>query len=172
MDLDELEAEIGNGDKAILKVQRQLMDRGLSDEEKGQLKARMAELEQQGDEMREVFKEAQASSLTLEPDVVAAPEPEEEAATDSEGQQKHYLLFTSSYADGLEVKAKTDRIKMVLEARKLPFDEVDLYVDPEIRNDMEELSGDGQTLPQLFIDGDYLMDGLAELQYLHDNDLL
>jgi len=73
--------------------------------------------------------------------------------------------------DGL-IKGKTDRIKMILDARQLPYDLVDLYEDPEIRSDMEELSGDGETLPQLFIDGDYLVGGLEELQYLHDNDLL
>lgn len=95
-----------------------------------------------------------------------------EQQEDEGPSQKHFLLFTSTYADGLDVKAKTERIKMILDARKLQYDEIDLYTDPEIRQDMEELSGDGNTLPQLFIDGDYLVDGLEELQYLHDNDLL
>ena len=86
--------------------------------------------------------------------------------------EKHYLLFTSTGSAFLDIKAKTDRILMILETRKLQYDLVDLNTDPEIRKDMEELSGDGQTLPQLFIDGDYLIDGLEELQYMHDNDLL
>ena len=85
---------------------------------------------------------------------------------------KRDSLFMSSQSALLEVKAKTDRIVTILQARNLQFDMVDLHEDPEIRKDMEELSGDGQTLPQLFIDGDYLLDGLEELQYLHDNNLL
>ena len=85
---------------------------------------------------------------------------------------KHYLLFTSTFADGVEVKSKTDRIVMILEARNIQYDMVDLYQDPAIREDMSALSGDAETLPQLFIDGDYLMEGLEELQYLHDNDLM
>ena len=82
------------------------------------------------------------------------------------------MLFTSTYADSVDIKAKTERIKMILDARGIQYDLIDLHMDPEIRGDMEELSGDGQTLPQLFIDGDYLLEGLEELQYLHDNDLL
>jgi len=91
---------------------------------------------------------------------------------DSSNEQKHYLIFTSTFADEVSVKSQTDRIIMILNARKLKFDLVDLYQDPDIRQDMEELSGDSNTLPQLFIDGDYLVEGLDELQYLHDNDMI
>jgi len=91
---------------------------------------------------------------------------------DLNSNERHYLLFTSSFADSLDVKAKTDRMVMIFEARGLTYDSVDLYTDPAIRDDMEELSGDRETLPQLFVDGEYLEGGLEELQYLHDSDLL
>ena len=88
-DVDELEAEIGKVDKAMLKVQRQLMKKGLSEEEKGELLAREEELRRQGDGMRVVFKEEQARSRASSPvsrerpGGAAAPDAAPDAATDS-----------------------------------------------------------------------------------------
>ena len=54
-------------DKSMLQLQRQLMKKGLSEEEKGELLARERELQRKGDGMRVVFKKEQARSRASSP---------------------------------------------------------------------------------------------------------
>jgi len=94
-------------------------------------------------------------------------------ANDKEGfeisSKGEFVVFTSSLDAGGDVRRKTDRVLSILKAHRCTDVEVvDLFTHPQLRDMMEETSGDRRTLPQIFINGKYLDGGVDELQYMHD----
>jgi len=82
-----------------------------------------------------------------------------------------YMLFTTTFANDVAT-SKTEKIKAIFKARQIIFTEIDLNEEPDRRQEMADLSGDRDTLPQIFINGKYLSDGCEELQQMHDNNEL
>ncbi|OWF41066.1 SH3 domain-binding glutamic acid-rich-like protein 3 [Mizuhopecten yessoensis] len=54
----------------------------------------------------------------------------------------------------IQISQNTNRIKQVLESKKIPFEEIDLYIKPESRIDMMEKSGNPEILPPQLFNGD------------------
>ncbi len=57
------------------------------------------------------------------------------------------------------------RAKALLERKGVPFEEIDVGMDPDRRAEMVERAGGRRTVPQIFIDGRYVGDS-DELAYL------
>ena len=57
------------------------------------------------------------------------------------------------------------RAKQLLEDKGAPFTEIDVMMDPEMRQKMRQRAGGGSTVPQIFIDGAHI-GGCEELQSL------
>ncbi len=55
--------------------------------------------------------------------------------------------------------------KRLLEEKGIPFEEIDVTLEPERRGELEQLTGGPATLPQIFI-GERHVGGYAELQEL------
>ena len=69
-------------------------------------------------------------------------------------------------ASTLKLKADISRVTQVLQAHGVQFEEVDLSLVPERREEMTGVSG-SRVLPQLHVDGKYLGDADA-IQELND----
>ncbi len=63
-----------------------------------------------------------------------------------------------------------DKAKMLLKNKKLPFDEIHVDQDENLKNEMMKRSG-RKTVPQIFI-GDYHVGGCDDLYALHQDDKL
>ena len=59
------------------------------------------------------------------------------------------------------------RAKSLLKSKGIPFEEIDVTDDPELRAKMTELSGGRRTVPEIFIDGK-IVGGYDELRALED----
>lgn len=57
--------------------------------------------------------------------------------------------------------------KRLLNERAIPFDEIDVGDDPELRDEMVQRAGGKRTVPQIFIDGAHV-GGYVELRALAD----
>ncbi|VUX45373.1 Glutaredoxin 3 [Candidatus Defluviicoccus seviourii] len=57
------------------------------------------------------------------------------------------------------------RAKRLLQDRNIPFEEIDVVMDPKRRQEMVQRAGGAQTVPQIFINGRHIggSDQLAEL---------
>ncbi|GMH42921.1 hypothetical protein BSKO_10843 [Bryopsis sp. KO-2023] len=76
------------------------------------------------------------------------------------------VLYSTSVPLTLKLKNDIDSIKFLLEVRKLDFEEVDLAVDTERKEEMMGISGI-KTLPQLMVNGKFVGDAQA-IQELQD----
>ncbi|XP_060069299.1 SH3 domain-binding glutamic acid-rich-like protein 3 [Ylistrum balloti] len=63
-------------------------------------------------------------------------------------------LYMTSVSPNRKISQNTNRIKQVLGSKKIPFEEIDLYKNPESRNDMVEKSGNPEILPPQLFNGD------------------
>ena len=61
-------------------------------------------------------------------------------------------LFTTTIGT-LKIKTEVSRLRQLLTAKKIEFEEVDLSIDRSRREAMIEASGGNATLPQLHVDG-------------------
>jgi len=82
--------------------------------------------------------------------------------------QDEYVLFTSTFHDGHGLRRQTERIQHIIERLGCELEIVDLYVHPELRSMMAEVSGDSHTLPQVFKNGACVVDPVESLQYVAD----
>lgn len=57
----------------------------------------------------------------------------------------------------------SERARLFLEEKGIPYDEIDITDDPEARAEMVEASAGQDTTPQLFVDGEHL-GGLDDLE--------
>ncbi len=57
------------------------------------------------------------------------------------------------------------RAKSLLSRKGVAFDEIDVFMDPEARKEMEANTGGARTVPQIFV-GDTLVGGCDELHAL------
>jgi glutaredoxin 3 len=57
------------------------------------------------------------------------------------------------------------RAKALLQSKGVPFDEIDVTDDPELRQKMVELAGGRRTVPEIFING-RIIGGYDELRAL------
>jgi glutaredoxin 3 len=63
------------------------------------------------------------------------------------------------------------RAKALLTRKGVAFDEIDVSMDPDLRNEMMERAGGRQTVPQIFINGKHV-GGCDELVALDQADKL
>lgn len=63
------------------------------------------------------------------------------------------VLYASSCAGTLKVRSDIIRIKNLLDAKRVAYDEVDLAMEPHRREDMLAGSDGLTTLPQLHVNG-------------------
>ena len=63
------------------------------------------------------------------------------------------VLYSTSVPVTMKLKHEILRIQRMLTTRKIEFEEVDVAVEVERRNEMEPDSTGARKLPQLFIDG-------------------
>lgn len=59
------------------------------------------------------------------------------------------------------------RAKALLKSKEVPFEEIDVTDDPEMREKLVELSGGRRTVPEIFINGK-IIGGFQELKALED----
>jgi glutaredoxin 3 len=59
------------------------------------------------------------------------------------------------------------RAKALLKSKEVPFEEIDVTDDPEMREKLVELSGGRRTVPEIFINGK-IIGGFEELKALED----
>jgi len=57
------------------------------------------------------------------------------------------------------------RAKSLLRQKKVPFEEIDVFMDPDTRDEMEARAGGRRTVPQIFV-GDVHVGGCDELYAL------
>ncbi|MGH7934542.1 MAG: glutaredoxin 3 [Candidatus Binataceae bacterium] len=57
------------------------------------------------------------------------------------------------------------RAKALLKSKGVPFEEIDVTDDPELREEMVKLAGGRRTVPEIFIDGK-IIGGYDELRAL------
>ncbi|GAX85563.1 hypothetical protein CEUSTIGMA_g13797.t1 [Chlamydomonas eustigma] len=76
------------------------------------------------------------------------------------------VLYTTSVATSPNIRSATARIKLILDANGVKYDEVDLILQQERRDDMLKASNGVKILPQLHINGRYIgsVDTVQELQ--------
>lgn len=74
-------------------------------------------------------------------------------------------------ASTLKLKADISRVTQVLQAHGVQFEEVDLSLVPERRDEMTGVSG-SRVLPQLHVDGKYLGDTEAVLELNDEGELV
>jgi len=73
------------------------------------------------------------------------------------GDSAKIQIFVTSVSSSSEIKGQQQRIKMVLEGKKVDFEEVDIAADSSLKDKMRELAGDPKCLPpQLAKGSDYL----------------
>ena len=69
-----------------------------------------------------------------------------------ESSAERVCLFTTTIGT-LKIKTEVSRLRQLLTAKKIEFQEVDLSIDRSRREAMLEASGGNATLPQLHVDG-------------------
>lgn len=74
-------------------------------------------------------------------------------------------------ASTLKLKADISRVTQVLQAHGVEFEEVDLSLTPERRDEMTSVS-QSRVLPQLHVDGRYLGDTEAVLELNDEGELV
>ena len=62
-----------------------------------------------------------------------------------------------------------DQVKSIFTVEGIPFTFVDLNKEPWCREEISSMSADSNTLPQIFIDKNYLSGGIIEFQDLYDS---
>ena len=62
-------------------------------------------------------------------------------------------LYSTSVPVTIKLKHEILRVKRLLESRKIVYEEVDVAMDSERRNELEPDETGAKKLPQLFIDG-------------------
>jgi len=95
------------------------------------------------------------------------PDPEAEEFPDG----KTYFVYTTSLGCSTSVKSQVDQIKMILDIKSIPYEEVDLYLDGLAggtrRKEMVAKSG-STVLPQIFINDQYLDGGFDEFMFRNE----
>jgi glutaredoxin-related protein len=81
------------------------------------------------------------------------------------------VFYMTTTASTLKLKADISRVTQVLQAHGVAFEEVDLSLVPERREEMTAVSG-SRVLPQLHVDGKYLGDTEAVLELNDEGELL
>jgi len=109
----------------------------------------------------------------------AEPEPEdEEPEPDSDEDdpdqvpdEKKYFIYTTSLGQNAQTASQVYQVKMILDLHKIPYEEVDLYLDGLAggtrRKEMFAKSN-SRVLPQIFINEKYLEGGFDEFMWLNE----
>lgn len=63
-------------------------------------------------------------------------------------------LFYSSVSSNLEIKKQQQKIEMVLEGKKIPFNKVDIAADTAERSRMRHIAQNDRALPPQLANGD------------------
>eukprot|EP00891_Asterochloris_glomerata_P008694 jgi/Astpho2/8694/Aster-x0818 len=77
------------------------------------------------------------------------------------------VLFSTSSAHTLKIKADISRLKHILDVKKIQYEEVDLAMDPLRREEMVAGSDGSRMLPQLHVNGKFVGD-CDKIQELED----
>ncbi|KAL4422326.1 hypothetical protein ABPG75_008523 [Micractinium tetrahymenae] len=79
----------------------------------------------------------------------------------------HVVLFSTSCAPTAKGKSDINRIKCLLDAKRVQYDEIDLAMEPQRREAMLAGSDGLRSIPQLHVNGRYI-GGAEELQEFED----
>ena len=62
--------------------------------------------------------------------------------------------YYSSVAGNLEIKKQQERIQMVLDGKKIPYNKLDVAASEDLKNKMRQIMGDEKALPPQLANGE------------------
>jgi len=67
-------------------------------------------------------------------------------------------VYVSTVSSNMELKKQQQKIKMVLDGKKIEYVIADIATFPDLKTKMKEIAGENATAPQLAKDDEYLGD--------------
>jgi len=106
-----------------------------------------------------------------EPEPAPPPAPEPEPEQEAAPQEKCYFIYTTSLGANPTTVDQVTQVKLILDINKIPYEEIDLYIDGCMGGtkgkEMMAKSGSRQ-LPQIFINDTYLEGGFEEFRWKNE----
>jgi len=106
-----------------------------------------------------------------EPEPAPPPAPEPEPEPEAAPQEKCYFIYTTSLGANPTTVDQVTQVKLILDINKIPYEEIDLYIDGCMGGtkgkEMMAKSGSRQ-LPQIFINDTYLEGGFEEFRWKNE----
>ena len=81
-------------------------------------------------------------------------------------------VYVSTVSSNMELKKQQQKIKMVLDGKKIDYEEADIATFPDLKTKMRELAGEGSMPPQIAKGDQYLGDYAAFDMAVEDEELM
>ncbi|XP_071955091.1 SH3 domain-binding glutamic acid-rich-like protein 3 [Antedon mediterranea] len=82
------------------------------------------------------------------------------------------IYYFTSVSSNLEIKKHQQKIEMILDGKKIPYEKIDISVGESVKEKMRSVAGDPKAMPPQLCNGDQYCGDYAQFELAVDDETL